>query len=282
MLGPKQDQQVQGDGTAIQATGDVHVEKHYHGLQVTEVRELTQLFLERQLPALRDEALRVMHENTQEFVELVVARLARTDKVTHEAFSKPDAQVCFNEALKGSAEKGEDIDLDMLADMVIGRLEAAGDPLLKLVYENSVRVFPRLTDNHIAFLAFNIWMHNVEQRNLRSMADLERFCTVIQPVVAKGLDLSEVSREYLGSLGLITQNLVASDDSGMALIRRKHSFVPENMDEISAQAPTLFSLMAIWRDKNYSTSFPNATGKLIGLLALQKVLGKFDMGIFIH
>ncbi|MBB4819256.1 hypothetical protein HNP29_002646 [Pseudomonas alcaligenes] len=281
-MGPKQDQKVDGGGTAIQATGDVHVEHHYHGLPLSEVRELTELFLQRQLPALRAEAMKVMEENTQKFVELVAARLAVNEKVTQEAFSKPDAQVSFNEALKGSAEKGDQIDLDMLADMVIGRLEADAEPMLKLVYEDAIRVLPRLTGAQVAFLGYVAWMRYVTHVGITEIGALENFTTQAFAVVEDGLRLSVGSREYLVSLGLITINHVADADNSLPLLRDKYPFLPQTKDEIAQRMPAMLRFIDPWSELSTSMCFLSATGKLIGLLILQKAYGKFDLSKFIN
>ncbi|OWJ91099.1 hypothetical protein B6S59_25340 [Pseudomonas sp. A46] len=278
MIGPKQSQDVQGEGTAIQAGRDVH----YHGLQVAEVRELTEIFLERQLPALRAEAVKAMRENAQELVEKIVTRLATNPNVSQEAFAKPDAQVCFNEALKAGAEKGDQIDMDMLADMVVGRLESDDDPLIKLIYEDAVKVLPRLTAAHVAFLGYLTWMRTVTHTNMQTLQQFEHISRGLVAAFSSGFELSLANKEYLVSVGVITINHVSDADNSFGSLREKYSCVPETKDQLAEQAPSLHRLIDVWGKGQFPMCHLNGTGKLIGLLALQRVFGKLNLSVWLN
>ena len=282
MIGPKQEQSLAGDGTAIQALGDVRIEKHYHGLQVSEVKELTALFLEKQLPALRAEAVQAMRENTQEFLEHVVARLAATRAVTQEAFARPDAQVCFNEALKASAEKGDQIDLEMLAEMVIGRLESDENQLLKLIYEDAVKILPRLTGPHIAFLAYLVWMTRVRHTAFKIVAEIEARASRVLSLCSDGISISDVNKEYLVSLGVITINHVSDADNIFGTMKSNYPFLADSREALAVEAPALGTLIDGWGKNSMPLCHLNGSGKLIGLLALQKIYGKLDLTIWIN
>lgn len=282
MIGPKQDQEVHGSGTAIQAAGNVQIEQNYHGLQVAEVRELTEIFLDRQLPALRAEAVAAMRENTEAFISEIVARLAQSEKVTQESFAKPDAQVCFNEALKGSAEKGGQIDLGMLADMVIGRLESDNDPLIKLIYEDSIKILPRLTGPQIEYLAYLTWMRHIKHGAVDHVDWLESIAQKVLSITRLGADISKTNKEYMASVGVITINLVTDADNSFTSLRTNYSFLPEDKEQLAEQAPALYKLLDCWAKSESSLYHLNGTGKLIGLIALQKVLGKLNLAIWIN
>ena len=66
MLGDKQEQSADTGSTAIQAGRDVH----YHGLSVTEVRDLCVLFLRNNFPELREEARRTAEKHVKSFRKL--------------------------------------------------------------------------------------------------------------------------------------------------------------------------------------------------------------------
>lgn len=284
MIGPRQEQELAGDGMAVQAARDVNVkfEQHYHGLQVADVEPLVQLFLEKHLPALREEATAVMRENAAEFLREFSSRLAATEKITQEAFAKPDSQVCFQEALKGSAEKGDQIDLALLADMVIGRLESDENPLLKLLYEDSVRVLPRLTGPHVAFLLYLVWMRNVRHVNFQSTAQLEQRAAIVGHVAKDGLAISDVNKEYLVSVGVLTVNHVTDADTMMGVMTANYPFLPKSREQLQVEAPALFALVEAWGKYSHPLCHLTGTGKLIGLLALQRIYGPLDMSIWIN
>ena len=148
----RQEQNSADGSIAVQANGSVTITKY--GLDMAEVKELTEIFLDKHLPALRAEAEATARKHTKDFIDEFVKKLAEPNTVTPEAFAKPDSQACFSSALLSSAEKGDQIDLKLLASMVVARLGSDSDPLLKLVYEESISVIPRLTKQHIAFLTF--------------------------------------------------------------------------------------------------------------------------------
>ncbi|MEA1605754.1 LPO_1073/Vpar_1526 family protein [Pseudomonas spirodelae] len=285
MIGGEQNQDLNGDGMAVQAARDanVKVEKHYHGLQIAEVETLVQLFLERQLPALREEALLIMRQNADEFLRQFSAQLAKTDKVTHDAFAKPDSQICFQDALKASAEKGDQIDLSLLAEMVIGRLESDENPLLKLIYEDALRIQPRLTGPQIAFLIYHIWMRRIRHNQLVDTGQLESIAIKLFSIVKDGLAISEVNREYLASVGVITINHVSDADTIFGTFIESYPFLPKSREALQAEAPVLFSLIEAWGKHKHPLCHLNGSGKLIGLMGFQKVHSmKLDVTIWIN
>jgi len=280
MIGPKQGQEVHGAGTAIQAAGDVHIQNN--GLQLAEVRELTEIFLERQLPALRAEAVNAMRSNTEEFISEIVKRLAHTQSVTQKAFAQPDAQVCFNEALKGSAEKGNQIDLGMLADMVIGRLESDHDPLIKLIYEDAIKILPRLTGPQVEYLAYLTWMKHIRHSALNDVFELEIAASKVMKITRAGVEISKVNKEYMASVGVITINLVTDADTIFTSFRANYPFLPEAKEELKSKSPVLSMLMEDWTKSESSLYHLNGTGKMIGLICLKKIYGSLDLSIWIN
>ncbi|MCY1266030.1 hypothetical protein D9M68_325470 [compost metagenome] len=282
MIGPKQDQANHGDGDAMQAGRDVIVEKHYHGLQLADVETVVQLFVERQLPVLREEAMAAMKLQTQEFLREFAARLAQPNTVSQEAFSKPDSQVCFQEALKGSAEKGDQMDLALLADMVIGRLESDNDPLIKLVYEDAVKILPRLTGAHVAFLAYLTWMRIVRHNSLKRTEELEPYAQSVHDMTKDAIGLSKANKEYLVSLGVITINHVTDADNSFGSMKNSYAFLPESKEQLAVEGPFLHALIEAWGAHELPLCHLNGTGKLIGLLALQKVYGKVNLKTWLN
>lgn len=185
MIG-KQEQSAGAGAVAIQAAGDVNI----RGLQLAEVKELVEIFLERHLPALRAEAAAVAKANAGTFINEFVERLGRPNKATYEAFAKPDSQACLNVALNGSAEKGDQIDTSLLAETVLKRLETDDDPLMKLVCEESVRALTKIGRQHIAFLAFVQYSKHVRHTAFANLVQLEATAAAVLKVVEPGLRLS--------------------------------------------------------------------------------------------
>lgn len=275
----KQDQVATDVAVAAQAGRDVNVR---YGLDVGEVRELTQIFLDKHMPALRQEAAAIAKENAEAFLNEFTAKLAQPNGVTHEAFAKPDSQACFSRALQASAEKGEKIDLSLLADMVVRRLEVTEDDLLTLVYEEALRVLPKLSAAHISFLSFVHYMRSVRHTKAPDLAYIEGASVLVLKVAEAGFGLSSGNREYLSSLGLLTINLVADANNIMSNMKGNYPFFPSSLPELEPEAPALHRLLDTYGKDSIPTIFLTASGKLIGTLALEKVFGKLNPKVWIQ
>ncbi|MCY1302118.1 hypothetical protein D9M70_517610 [compost metagenome] len=184
--------------------------------------------------------------------------------------------------MKGSAEKGDQIDLALLAEMVIGRLESDNDPLIKLIYEDGVKVLPKLTGTHVAFLAYLMWMRSVRHTSLQNIVQLESNALRVLHLVGEAMGISTANKEYLVSLGVITINHVSDADHSFQNLKRAYEFLPATKEQLASEAPSLHALIDSWGKYDLPLCHLNGTGKLIGLLALQTVYGKVDLKIWLN
>ena len=275
----RQEQEVSDNAIAVQAGGSVTITKN--GLDVADVKELAVIFLEKHLPALREEAAAVARKNAEEFMEEFVKKLAQSDTVTAEAFSRPDSQACFSDALRSSAEKGDQIDLEFLASMVVRRLEADKDPLMKLVYEEAIHVLPKLTGAQISFLILIHFTKHLTLTNATALS-FERYATVVLPLITACFGLSTPNKEYMCSKGVMSINLVADAND---LINRYNMMgvqLPADHAESIQNFPALNSIIEHYGTEQVPVCFLTATGKLIALSAMEKVYGKLDLTIWIN
>ena len=275
----RQEQTALDGSIAIQASGDVNFTKN--GLELAEVRELTEIFLEKHLPALRAEAEATARKHTKEFMDEFVNKLAEPNKVTAEAFAKPDSQACFSAALLSSAEKGDQIDLKLLATMVVRRLEKDSDPLMKLVYEEAISVTPRLTKQHIAFLSFVLFTKHISFNNTPTPATVEKYASTLLPLMAPGFQLSTANKEYLCSKGLLSINLVADADTLLAKYQNMIAGFPITDTDLQTGHPSLHTIIKNYGSDIIPTCFLTASGKLIALSAIESIVGKLDMSVWI-
>ncbi|UQY32634.1 hypothetical protein K8U54_12860 [Pseudomonas fulva] len=278
MLG-KQQQDAKDVAVAAQAGRDVTVN---YGLKMSDVKELTQIFLEKNLPALRDEAANIARANAASFLNEFAEKLASSGKVSQEAFAQPDAQACFSRALNDGALKGKKIDLGILAEMVVKRLEASDDDLMSLVYEGALEALPRLSAAQVSFLAWVHYMKSVRHNAIYSLEALDNIAAKLMPVFAAGFDLSDANKHYMSSLGLLTINLIADADQLFENLCKNYDFLPKNREEIIAQAPSLGLLITKYGECRIPTIFLSATGQLIGVIAIKKVILGADPKIWIY
>ena len=275
----RQDQSAIDGSIAVQANGDVIVNQH--GLGMAEVKELTEIFLDKHLPALRAEAEITARKHAQEFLDEFVAKLSEPNNVTAEAFAKPDSQACFSSALLSSAEKGDQIDLKLLASMVVRRLEADTDPLIKLVYEEAINVTPRLTKQHISFLTFVLFTKSMSFNSKPPPQIVELYALRIFPLIEPAFQLSQGNKDYLCSKGLLSINLVADANNLRARFNETITGFPATEDELIAICPNLHKIIENYGNGLIQTCTLTASGKLVALSALESVLGQLDMSIWI-
>ena len=276
----RQDQTATDGSVAAQAGRDVNI--HKHGLELADVKELVELFLGVHLPSLRAEAAAIARENANAFLKEFVERLSKPNKATQSAFSKPDSQACFNTALIGSAEKGGQVDMGLLAEMVLRRLEAEDDPLLKLVCEEAVRVMPKIGRTHIAFLAFIQYTKHVRHTAFNELSQLEATASLVLPVVQPGLALSGPNQEYLASIGVLTINPVSDANLVFESMQKNYPFFPKSPQELEATAPSISRLIDAFGKCGAPTVHLTSIGKLIGMLSLEKALGKVSLSVWVH
>lgn len=275
----RQEQSAADSSIAVQANGSVSIIKH--GLELSEVRELTEIFLEKHLPALRAEAEVTARKHAEEFLNEFVSKLSETNKVAADAFARPDSQACFSAALLSSAEKGDQIDLKLLASMVIKRLENDSDPLMKLVYEESISVTPRLTKQHIAFLTFVFFTKHISFNSKPPPQVIEMYITRVFPLIESGFHLSTANKEYLCSKGLLSINLVADANDLQARYSNMLTNFPTDEVELKTIYPNLHTTITNYGADNIPTCFLNASGKLIALSAIESVIGDMNMSTWI-
>jgi hypothetical protein len=274
----RQDQEVHDNGVALQAARDINIT---NGLNVADVKELAVLFFEKNLPALRAEAAAIARQNANEFLEEFVKKLAEPNTVTAEAFARPDSQACFSEALRSSAEKGDQIDLSFLASLVVRRLESDSDPLMKLVYEEAISVLPKLTGTQIAFLALIHFTKNLTINNATA-EKLEKNASVIFPIITPGFGLSTSNKEYLCSKGVMSINLVADADLIYGRYLAMAGDLPADDASLKESHPNLHSIIQQYRTDDIPTCFLTSSGKIIALSAMERAYGKLNMNIWIN
>jgi len=280
MLGG-QAQEATGGSVALQAARDATF--HYHGPSFGDVRELVELVFQNQLPVMREEARKVFEANAAKFREEFVRQLASSSKVSAQEFAKPDTQATFQQALTGTALKGDDADLELVAAALVRRLEAAEEPLLKQVLESAIAVMPKLVRPQIAFLAFVHYAKRVRHISATQLAQVELMAAQVMPVLESGLSLSAPNQQYLAGLGLLTLNPVASASLWLHDLHQTHSFLPPDMDQLRAAGCVhLCRLLEAYDTLQVPQAFPTLTGSAVGLLQLQRALGKIDLSIWIR
>jgi hypothetical protein len=278
MLGG-QKQEVQQGSLAVQGGGDINVS---FGLSVAEVRDLVHVFLQQQLPALRVEAKKIAEENAANFLNEFVKQANSSSKASAVEMAKPDAQAAFQSALLGAAIKGDGVDLELVVAALIRRLEAADEPLIKLVLESVISLLPKLTRSQISFLAFVHYLKSVSHPSASELIQLEKYAELVISVVTPGLALSLPSQQYLAGLGLLVINPVANADIWLHEMCNKHSFFPTSEEVLrSSSSPNLSRMLDAYKAMSVPQVFLTITGSAIGILQLRRCFPDIQMEVWI-
>lgn len=194
------DKQLVGNGSiGVQASRDV-VFTVNQGLSIADVHELSQMLFRDNFPRLRDEAVEAARANVESFISIFEKRL--TDRFTQidlNLLGEPDVQASLNDAIQASAKKGNKLNIDILSELIVARLQVDSSEFSALVAEEAIRVMPKLTREQLAFLGLSVGM-NIHPTSLTTIADLENWGKKILTVVKHGFDLGNDEKLYLLSL----------------------------------------------------------------------------------
>lgn len=274
-------QEVNDGSIALQAGRDLTI--IHHGLRAEDVRELVDVFVRQQLPAMQEVAKKVAEERALKFCEEFVRQVADSQKLLRDEFVTPDAQAIFQVGLSGVAIKGEEADLALVVAALVRRLEAADEPLIKQVLESAIASIPKLSRAQIAFLAFVQYVKGVTHNSIADTSHLEAMMSSVMPAFEAGLNLSAANQQYLAGLGLLTINPVADASIWFNSLRQQYPFIPPERGQLEACGFShLPKMIDAYERIMVPQVFLTITGSAIGLLQLRRALGNLDLSVWIN
>jgi hypothetical protein len=283
MLSDKQDQKVEGGSTAIQAGGDVH----YHGLSVSEVKELCTLFLRSNFPQLREEARQAAEQHVRDFAAQLESRIVNdAASIAFEKFRESDVQAAINDAVQASARKGAAANPILLTTLIAERVSKQSSDYKDIVISEAVNVIPKLTPSQIALLSFVHFVKSITIHGLSSVAALEPCGAIVLKLSASGFNLSESQKHHIQYTGACSINSILGGDIYEALRTNSYSYfnIPDAAafkSSIAAQAPSFAALLDQF-DKEQLFSFNlTSVGQAIAIANISNYLGKLDYAIWL-
>lgn len=180
-------------------TTNIAVQNNY-GIDAEKAAQLAiNLFMEN-FPKLQEEARQIAKERAEELCGEVIKRLAESGKTDYSEFSDPDVQYIFYEAQKGYARFGESVLLQILSELVSGRIMVEKKGYVKRVYDKAVALALELSQSHIDYLTFVFLTKCVAFNAIKDIETLKRHCEYIcERIVIEPNILNYVS--YLNMLG---------------------------------------------------------------------------------
>lgn len=281
MFGAKQDQTVGNGAIAVQATGNVSV-----GMSFTEVRELCQLFLENNFPALRVEAKAAAEERVRQFSEELEQRIAEAAaQINPMKFRDPDVQACLNDAVLAAARRGDAANPEVLCRLVTERVSAQENAFKDIVLSEAVQVVPKLTAQHISLLCLTHFVQSVSFSGIQELIVLEIWGQRVKPLIQSCAGLSFAQKQHVQYAGACSYLNVTKTDPYRTLSQTYSQFGHSSPDEFKAAlatvAPTYFEIVEIYSKNELWCITLTSVGQAIALASLSSSIPGLDFSIWL-
>ena len=288
MIGKKQNQNVNTEGTGIQAGRNVQITQNF-GLSISEVRDVCREYFRSTFPALQEEAKRVAEENVENFAKALEEKLIdRAGDVVLDKLADPDVQGGIRDAVLGSARRGKEANTETLVDLIAERVSSSSSDFLDLVISEAISIVPKLTHAQICHLSFIHFLTRTGIPNLARLEQLEPLAQQVLPAVADGFEISSSQRwhmEYAGVCSIAEFMNVDIYDGWMKnhCNHLGYTDVAKFKKDIGIASPTSKILLDAY-DKWWRKSEVTLTsvGQAIAIANLSTTMGKLNYAIWLN
>jgi len=284
MIGDKQNQNVGSNGLALQAARDIH----YHGPSVTEIKELCELFLEKNFPILRQEAIQAAQQQVKDFsVVLEKTLIENSADLVIEKFREPDVQAAINDAVQACARKGAKASPDLLSNLIVERISKQSSDYKDIVLNEAIQVIPRLTPNQISFIALHNFCASMVIQGLSNTRQLEDMGRKVLAITENGMNLSDSQKRHIEYTGALTISSISRGDDIYDLLAKggyKYLHFESGAQfkaALTHSAPSFNRLLAAYDKEALSNISLTSVGQAIALAHLSSAVGKIDYSIWI-
>ena len=274
----EQKQKVGENGVALQAGGDINI-----GLRYADIKEIFYDLFQQNFPMLakiaRDEAKKNVDDC---FAKLEQRLILEKENVDANKFSQSNTQFLLNDAIQICARKGSKIDMDSLLDVFTLTLCRNTSPMLELVSEQVLNIFPRLTRDYINVLTV---IHIVAKVRMESAVGIENVYRKLIDSIGLNAQITEDVGLYLDSLGLVskTSGVFRPYEYFSKTYSLGLSSVNEIKEKIKADFPAVYQVYEYFLNQKIDQLIPTPSGMLVALLNMKKLgLGDIDYNIWIH
>lgn len=273
-----QKQKVGENGVALQAGGDINI-----GLRYADIKEIFYDLFQQNFPMLakiaRDEAKKNVDDC---FAKLEQRLILEKENIDANKFSQSNTQFLLNDAIQICARKGSKIDMDSLLDVFTLTLCRNTSPMLELVSEQVLNIFPRLTRDYINVLTV---IHIVAKVRMESAVGIENAYRKLIDSIGLNAQITEDVGLYLDSLGLVskTSGVFRPYEYFSKTYSLGLSSVNEIKEKIKADFPAVYQVYEYFLNQKIDQLIPTPSGMLVALLNMKKLgLGDIDYNIWIH
>lgn len=283
MLNNSQDQIADSGSTAIQAGRDVN----YHGLSVTEVRELCTLFLKSNFPELREEAKRTAEEHVRAFASALETKLVNeAASIVLDKFKDPDVQAAINDAVQATARKGPAANPAILCSLIAERVAQNSNAYKDVVISEAVQAAPRLTSAQISLLSFIHFATSFNITNTPNVAALEYFGQKAIAFSSPGFSLSESQRRHLQYAGVASIDDTYEGDIYKLVYKFRYNYLNYPSQQafkqaLIAEAPSYAKVLDQFNAEKLLKVNLTSVGYAIAIANTSNYLGELDYNLWI-
>jgi len=208
------------NSTGIQADRDVIVNV---GPTYEQVENLTKLFLQENFPKLREDAMKLAHQNVQDFLNEFEKQLKeKFNTINPDKFSDPDVQNSINDAVIETAKRGNKSNLELLVDLIFKRVQNTENDLQSLTASDAIKIIPRLDSGQINYLSIIFLFSHMNLIDCNHLKEYDITCSKLLPIKNNVDRLTPWNIQYLESQGCLV-HLIVGHDNIINQLKKKYS-----------------------------------------------------------
>lgn len=182
------------------------IEVHNVGLSARDAIEIANTVFTQNFPKLEEMARKEVEKNRNIFLLELDSRI--NGKLNSEEISKfnnPRIQLALRDAMITASCNNDSANRIILSNLIIGRIKTDGNNFDEILYEEAIKIIPRITKNHIFILTFleiirsflyTLVSDTVERTNLENLSEY----------LQADIQINNSDIEHCKSLGIITPN----------------------------------------------------------------------------
>ena len=287
MMGDRQEQHVGSESTAMQAGRDLTVVQN-QGVSVADVEEICLLVYQKNFPALLEKAGEAAKNNAQEFAKSLKAEIDEKSKEIDLAqFADPDVQAAIYDAVQATARRGEKANPSMLVDLIAERVSFSTNDFKNIVISEAIKVVPKLTKSHIAYLSFIHYMTSTTVEKCSHVSGIEPYSREVLSLVSAGFSLSRSQKkhiQYAGACSVLHMMSVDIYGGWMNTLYKylKYTDLEKFKSDLASFSPSSKILLDTFdQDSKDGQVTLTSVGEAIAIANLSRKLGQLDYSIWL-
>jgi len=264
---------ISNNSSGIQANGNVNLNV---GLTFDQVEKLTTFFLKENFPKLREDAMKLAHENVQKLLNEFKKQLEeKIFTINLNNFSDPDVQNSINDAVLETAKRGNKANLDILVDLIFKRVQQTNNDLQSLTASEAIKIISRLNTGQINYLSIMVLFHHMSLKSCANLNNFDLTCSKLLPILKNVNKINGWDIQYLESQRCLV-HLFIGHENIIKQLKEKYTGLKDKTEAVLQQEienSTYFKdFIAIYEKHKMNFTRLSIIGQLIGAINIAKYL----------